>query len=81
MKELTLINNEGTNLKLQKINKDNFIIIDEWDVECGFINSENVNNWLEGNFIIIDSQDRQWRWLDQSEDCRRILPEIQNFIK
>jgi len=81
MKEITLINTEGPNLRLRKTNAGNLIIIDEWDTQCGMITKENMTLWLEGKFTIVDSKNREWNWLDQSEDCRRILPEIQQFIQ
>jgi len=81
MKEITLINTEGPNLRLRKTNAGNLIIIDEWDTQCGMITKENMTLWLEGKFAIVDSKNREWNWLDQSEDCRRILPEIEEFIQ
>jgi len=81
MKEITLINTEGPNLRLRKTNVGNLIIIDEWDTYCGIITKENMTLWLEGKYTIVDSKNREWNWLDQSEDCRRILPEIEEFIQ
>ena len=45
------------------------------------LTKENMTLWLEGKYTIVDSKNREWNWLDQSEDCRRILPEIQEFIQ
>ena len=83
MKELTLINNEGANLKIRRyqytLNKG-FDIIDQWGVVCKNMNMEEVINWLDGRSHIDDSQENRWIWTEQGKDSRTSLFKVIHFL-
>jgi hypothetical protein len=66
MKTLSLINNEGDNLKLKKLNHNQFQIIDQYNKIISELNLEQfcekikVIAWIEGKTSITDSDNVKW---------------------
>lgn len=60
MKTLSLINNEGDNLKLKKLNHNQFQIIDQYNKIISEINLEQFCEWIEGKSLVTDSDNVKW---------------------
>jgi hypothetical protein len=60
MKTLSLINNEGDNLKLKKLNHNQFQIIDQYNKIISELNLEQFCEWIEGKTSITDSDNVKW---------------------
>ena len=83
MKELTLINTEGPNLKIRRyqytLNKG-FDIIDQWGDVCKNMNMEEVIDWLDGRTHIDDSHENRWIWTEVWRDSKTPLYKIIHFL-
>jgi hypothetical protein len=77
---ISLINYEGDNLRLVKSpgTKNFFDVYDQWDKKCYTLSPSALGNWLEGDFAIIDSQEKSWFFPD--EKSRAKMEDILEYI-
>ena len=80
MKELDLINNEGSNLKIKRFASNQFKIVDEWGVVLKITDQYEIFDWIDGREKLVDSKGREWVWDEQGVGSKTPLVEIIKFI-
>jgi len=64
---LELINSEGPILVAHRAGTDSFILTDEWKNPIIALNAEQFENFLLGEFSVIDSDNRAWNYANHIE--------------
>ena len=65
--KLELINSEGPILVAHRAGTDSFILTDEWKNPINALNAEQFENFIVGEFSVIDSANRAWNYANHNE--------------
>ena len=81
-KDLELINYEGACLKLNRVKSDpnKFVVYDQWDHICDILTLEQLCVWLDGKTSLIDSNDKEWFYPNETQEARCEIYKILQWI-
>jgi hypothetical protein len=78
-KKLEILNFEGPVLVGYRYN-DTFVIADEWGVLVNILSKNQMSNFIEGKFPIIDSNGKSWLYTNEHSSAKRSNEEVADFI-
>lgn len=82
---IELLNFEGPVLKAHRCDSvlavDLFLIADEWKEPIAFMNREQLENFVAGDFSIIDTRGRVWNYAKESDNSKPNPTKLENFIR
>ena len=79
-KTLSLINYEGDALKLLRVNSNEFVIYDQWDSIVEVLTLEELCDWMDGEFPLVDSRCKNWIYPDHSKEAKQRTFKLINYI-
>lgn len=78
-KSIELLNSEGCILKAFKTS-DGFMLLDEFRVLIGILNSEEIFNYTRGTLKIVDSEGRDLTYTEFPGSMKPDLKKLDEFI-
>lgn len=79
MKEIELLNSEGTILKAVK-NTFTYDIVDQWGVCVDIVSESQLQKFVHGDYSVTDSKGREWKYSEQPGSMKPDLKELDEFI-
>jgi len=80
LQKLELINSEGPILVAHRAGTDSFILTDEWKNPIIALSAEQFENFIVGEFSVIDSDGRSWNYSKYTE-FGPSFNQIRKFLK
>jgi len=78
---LDLINHEGPNLKTNFNRETGFFeIFDQFEEKIYLLSPDRMGAWLQGEFAMIDSEGKEWFYLQQSVEARASLGDLIRYL-
>lgn len=79
-KKLELLNYEGPVLVARRV-KDIFVITDQWKEVVDVLIGQEMEDFINGEFSIIDSKGKSWMYTNEHSNAKRPTEEVKDFIK
>jgi hypothetical protein len=78
--KLELLNFEGPVLVAHRAKKV-FVITDQWKEVVDILIDQEMEDFINGEFSIIDSKGKSWLYTKEHSNAKRSIDEVSNFIK
>jgi hypothetical protein len=79
-KTLDLLNFEGPVLKAHRV-KNIFVITDQWKAVVDVLIGDEMEDFINGDFSIVDSKGKSWLYTNESADAKSNDTDVSEFIK